>query len=43
MTALGIEFSSRDPDLFYWPEPSSLLVAAVWSGIWEAIDERKAR
>ena len=22
MTALGIEFSSRDPDLFYWPEPS---------------------
>ena len=23
MTALGIEFSSRDPDLFYWPEPSS--------------------
>jgi len=23
MTALGIEFSSREPDLFYWPESST--------------------
>jgi len=23
MTALGINMSTRDPDLFYWPEPSS--------------------
>jgi hypothetical protein len=39
MTALGIEFSSRDADLFYWPAPSTHGKSPEYAVVSGKIDE----
>ena len=43
MTALGIEFSSRDADLFYWPAPSTHGKSPEYLAVSDKIDELWAR
>jgi cupin superfamily acireductone dioxygenase involved in methionine salvage len=43
MTALGIEFSSRDADLFYWPAPSTHGKSPEYAVVSDKIEELWAR
>jgi hypothetical protein len=43
MTALGIEFSSRDADLFYWPAPSTHGKSPEYLAVSGKIEELWAR
>jgi len=43
MTALGIEFSSRDADLFYWPAPSTHGKSPEYLAVSDKIEELWAR
>ena len=43
MTALGIEISSRDPDLAYWPKPSTHGKSPEYLAVSDKIDELWAR
>ena len=43
MTALGIEFSSRDADLFYWPTPSTHGKSPEYLAASDKIEELWAR
>ena len=43
MTALGINMSTRDPDLFYWPEPSSHGKPLDLLDVEDKIDKLEAR
>ena len=43
MTALGIEISSRDPDLAYWPKPSTHGKSPEYLAVSDRIDELWAR
>jgi hypothetical protein len=43
MTALGIEFSSRDADLFYWPAPSTHGKSTEYMAVSDRIEELWAR
>lgn len=43
MTALGIEMSSRDADLFYWPAPSTHGKSPEYLAVSDKIEELWAR
>ena len=43
MTALGIEISSRDPDLAYWPKPSTHGKSLEYLAVSDKIEELWAR
>ena len=43
MTALGIDMSSRDADLFYWPAPSTHGKSPEYLAVSDKIEELWAR
>ena len=43
MTAIGIEISSREPDVFYWPKPSTHGKSPEYLAVSDKIDELWAR
>ena len=43
MTALGIDMSTRDPDLFYWPDPPSYGKPLDLLDVESKIDKLEAR
>ncbi len=43
MTALGINMSTRDPDLFYWPAPSTHGKSPEYLAVSDKIEELWAR
>ena len=43
MTALGIEMSTRDADLFYWPAPSTRGKSPEYLAVSDKIEELWAR
>ena len=43
MTALGIDMSSRDADLFYWPAPSTHGKSTDYLAVSDKIEELWAR
>ncbi len=43
MTALGIDMSSRDADLFYWPAPSAHGKSPEYLAVSDKIEELWAR
>jgi hypothetical protein len=43
MTALGINVTDRDPDLFYWPKPSTHGMPTEYWKLASEIDTLQAR